>query len=71
VNRETREPSHRLEKGGKNVRRSKELRDAMVRFCERLSAGDVANFDELVSQEKRLPSRSAAHRDSGSLNGTA
>ena len=33
------------------MRRSEEVRDAMVHFCERLSEGDVASFDELVSQE--------------------
>ena len=33
------------------MRRSEEVRDAMVRFCERLSEGDVASFDALVSQE--------------------
>ncbi len=33
------------------MRRSEEVRDAMVRFCQRLSEGDVASFDELVSRE--------------------
>ena len=33
------------------MRQSEEVRDAMLRFCERLSAGDVASFDELVSRE--------------------
>ncbi len=33
------------------MQQSEELRDAMLRFCERLSAGDIASFDELVSQE--------------------
>jgi hypothetical protein len=33
------------------VRRSEEVRDAMVRFCQRLSEDDVESFDELVSQE--------------------
>jgi hypothetical protein len=33
------------------VRHSEEVREAWLRFCERLSAGDVASFDELVSQE--------------------
>jgi hypothetical protein len=36
------------------MRQSEEVRDAMLRFCERLSAGDVASFDELVSQEATL-----------------
>jgi SnoaL-like domain len=36
------------------VRQSEEVRGAMLRFCERLSAGDVASFDELVSQEATL-----------------
>jgi hypothetical protein len=34
-----------------NMHQSEEVRNAMLRFCERLSAGDVASFDELVSQE--------------------
>lgn len=33
------------------MRRSEEVRDARVHFCERLSEGDVASFDELFSQE--------------------
>jgi hypothetical protein len=33
------------------VRRSEEARDALVRFCQSLSEGDVASFDELVSLE--------------------
>ena len=33
------------------MRQSEEVRDAMLRYCESLSAGDVASFDELVSQE--------------------
>jgi len=33
------------------MRHSEKVRDAMLRFCERLSAGDVASFDELVSHE--------------------
>jgi SnoaL-like domain len=33
------------------MQQSEEVRDAILRFCERLSAGDVASFDELVSQE--------------------
>jgi ketosteroid isomerase-like protein len=36
------------------MRQSEEVRNAMLRFCERLSAGDVASFDELVSQEATL-----------------
>jgi SnoaL-like domain len=36
------------------MRQSEEVKDAMLRFCERLSAGDVASFDELVSQEAAL-----------------
>jgi hypothetical protein len=34
-----------------NMRQSEEVRDAMLRFCEKLSAGDVASSDDLVSQE--------------------
>ena len=30
---------------------SAEVRDAMLRFYDRLSASDVGSFDELVSQE--------------------
>ena len=33
------------------MRHSEELRDAMLRFYERLSAGDVESFDLLVSKE--------------------
>jgi hypothetical protein len=33
------------------VRPSAEIRDAMLRFYDRLSASDVGSFDELVSQE--------------------
>src|SRR3712207_3247936 len=33
------------------MQQSVEVRAAMLHFCERLSAGDVASFDELVSQE--------------------
>jgi hypothetical protein len=33
------------------MQQSAEVRAAMLRFCDRLSAGDVASFDELVSQE--------------------
>ncbi len=33
------------------MRQSEGVREAWLRFCERLSAGDVASFDELVSQE--------------------
>ncbi len=36
------------------MKESREVRDAYVRFCERLSAGDVASFDELVSADARL-----------------
>ena len=36
---------------GDKVRHSERVRQAWLRFCERLSAGDVASFDELVSQE--------------------
>src|SRR3712207_3708440 len=46
----TRFEPERVGKGTK-VQQSEEVRDAMLRFCERLSAGDVASFDELVSQE--------------------
>ena len=34
------------------MRHSEGVRQAWLRFCERLSAGDVASFDELVSQEE-------------------
>ena len=30
------------------------VRGAYLRFCDRLSAGDVASFDDLVSQEAKL-----------------
>jgi hypothetical protein len=33
------------------MQQSEEVRDAILGFCDRLSAGDVASFDELVSQE--------------------
>jgi hypothetical protein len=33
---------------------SADLRDALLQFGDRLSAGDVDSFDELVSQEARL-----------------
>src|SRR5918998_4812999 len=33
------------------MQRSTEVRDAMLRFYDRLSASDVGSFDELVSQE--------------------
>jgi len=33
---------------------STEVREALLRFCDRLSAGDVASFDELVSREAKL-----------------
>jgi hypothetical protein len=42
--------SERVRKG-MIVQQSEEVREAMLRFCDRLSAGDVASFDELVSQE--------------------
>ena len=37
-----------------NLRQSEEVRDAMLRFCEKLSAGDVASFEDLVSREPAL-----------------
>jgi ketosteroid isomerase-like protein len=33
------------------MRESAEVRDAMVRFFDRLSAGDVASFDDVVSSD--------------------
>ncbi len=33
------------------MRQSEEVRNAMLRYCEGISASDVARFDELVSQE--------------------
>ena len=36
---------------GDKVRHSVGVRQAWLRFCERLSTGDVASFDELVFQE--------------------
>ena len=33
------------------MRQSEEVREAILRYCERLSAGDVGSFDEVVSQE--------------------
>jgi hypothetical protein len=33
------------------VQQSEEAREAMLRYCERISASDVASFDELVSKE--------------------
>jgi SnoaL-like domain len=36
------------------MEQSEGTRDAWLRFCERLSAGDVDSFDELVSPEARL-----------------
>jgi hypothetical protein len=33
------------------MRQSEEVKNAWLRFCERLSTGDVASFDELVSQD--------------------
>jgi SnoaL-like domain len=38
----------------KGMRQSAEVRDAMLRFYDRLSAGDVESFEELVSQEATL-----------------
>jgi SnoaL-like protein len=38
-------------KGMATMRHSEEIREAWLRFCERFSAGDVASFDVLVSQE--------------------
>jgi SnoaL-like domain len=35
----------------KGMQQSAEVRDAMLRFYDRLSASDVESFDELVSQE--------------------
>jgi hypothetical protein len=34
------------------MRQAEEVRDAVLRYCERLSAGDVGSFDEVVSQEE-------------------
>jgi hypothetical protein len=36
------------------MQQSGDVREAMLRFCDRLSAGDVASFDELVSREAAL-----------------
>jgi hypothetical protein len=36
------------------MEQSEEVRDAWLRFCDRLSAADVARFDELVSSEAKL-----------------
>jgi hypothetical protein len=36
------------------MRQSAKVRDAMLRFYDRLSASDVESFDELVSQEATL-----------------
>ncbi len=33
---------------------SEGVRNSYLRFCDRLSAGDVAAFDDLVSQEAKL-----------------
>jgi len=49
----TRLKPEQVEKG-MAMRQSEEVRDAMLRFCESLSAGDVASFEELVSQEATL-----------------
>jgi len=43
----------RDERGGA-VEESAEVREALLRFCDRLSAGDVASFDELVSRKAKL-----------------
>lgn len=36
------------------MRESADIREAMLRFCDRISASDVGSFDELVSQEATL-----------------
>jgi hypothetical protein len=36
------------------MRESADIREAMLRFCDRVSASDVGSFDELVSQEANL-----------------
>ena len=36
------------------MKQSEAVRNAFLRFCDRLSAGDVAAFDDLVSQEAKL-----------------
>jgi hypothetical protein len=36
------------------MQRSADVREAVLRFCDRLSASDVGSFDELVSQEAAL-----------------
>jgi len=36
------------------MQQSDEVRNAFLRFCDRLSAGDVASFDDVVSQEAKL-----------------
>jgi hypothetical protein len=36
------------------VQQSADVREAMLRFCDRLSASDVGSFDELVSREAAL-----------------
>jgi hypothetical protein len=46
-----REP-YRVGKGMATMRQSEEVREAMLRYCESISASDVASFDELVSQEE-------------------
>jgi hypothetical protein len=40
----------------KGMRQSAEVRDAMLRFYDRLSAGDVESFEEVVELQKRWPS---------------
>jgi ketosteroid isomerase-like protein len=36
------------------MQQSADAREAMLRFCDRLSASDVGSFDQLVSQEATL-----------------
>jgi hypothetical protein len=46
------ERSIRLGRGKETkMQQSTEVREAMLRFYDRLSASDVGSFDELVSQE--------------------
>jgi ketosteroid isomerase-like protein len=42
------------QKQGVSVDRSDAVRDAMLRFCDRLSAGDVAAFDDVVASDAAL-----------------
>ncbi len=51
------------------MQQSAEVRDAMLHYYERLSASDLASFDELVSQEPATLITSAPPRVSGSLSG--